>query len=470
MTSAIILAFNVNSRQSNYYSYHGGETLLNRQLVALSKSGFQKVWILTCPGESERMTGLIQEVSKRVRLAYTIIETPGDNLGEIFSSVTKTVDGDILLFRSDLMIHPTLLNPIVMTPSSSTPVFFVYGDVHKENGRITFKPALPQKYHAIFNAPKNFKTLKTDDGYERFDLEIARVHSATLAVLDTVRSIPDLWQTLRNKPHSIQPVSNGWWLKITDSISASAIQQVLWGIAFKEISGEFSKAVNSKISKPLSFWFSRIQVAPNTISSAQLILYALASLFLLWPDSWTFIPFAVIWQFAAGVLDRCDGETARIRNYESEDGAKYDVLIDDLRFLIPFAAVTARAWLLHQELSYLLVFGATMAVFLILTSLEIRFMRRKGYLSRQVMGVDYTKSLESGSAWARFFRRFRPFFKGDARTFMISVLSLSLNTLLIFWLFVANIIYMALQGAVLVWQLRSKNTTPTAHNAELVRS
>lgn len=469
MTNAIILAFNVNSRQSNYYSYHGGETLLNRQLVALSKSGFQKVWILTCPGESERMAGLIREVSKRLRLSYAIIETPEDKLGETLFSVAKSIDGDILLSISHLLIHPTLLNPIVMTPPSSTPVFFVYCDVHKENGRIMFKPALPQKYHAIFNTPENFKTI-TDDGYERFDLEIARVHPTTLSTLDTVRSIQDLWQALHDKPHVIQPVSNGWWLKITDSIPASAIQQVLWGIAFKEISGEFSKAVNSKLSKPLSLWFSRMQVAPNTISSAQLILYAVASLFLLWPEPWAFIPFAVIWQFAAGVLDRCDGETARIRNYESEDGAKYDVLIDDLRFLIPFAAVTARAWLLHHELIHIFVFGATLAIFLILTSLEIRFMRRKGYLSRQVMGVDYTKSLESGSAWARFFRRFRPFFKGDARTFMISVLSFSFHTLLIFWLFVANIIFMALQGAVLVWQLRSKNTAPTAHNAELVRS
>ena len=117
------------------------------------------------------------------------------------------------------------------------------------------------------------------------------------------------------------------------------MREFFWKIAFKEISGEFSKLVNSKLSKPMTFLFVRLGFSPNAISIIELVLFVVASAFLLINHYWALVMFAVIWQFAAGVLDRCDGETARVRNYESEAGGRFDMLIDDLRFGLQLHAV-----------------------------------------------------------------------------------------------------------------------------------
>jgi phosphatidylglycerophosphate synthase len=469
--TAIIVTTGQPPEVPHFTTRYYGESLLGRALIGLHKVGIERAVIVMSQNDQPTIGHCISEISHRIRVqTVTCVQEKDQSLSD---AIRPYVDPNMeyIVFQLDQIVHPSLLKSVVQLSGGHDFAAFAFANISMERGKITGLENIPKKFAVIFHNKEHRRCIPSGVKDSQWVSSDIFVFSGTVLAELNYQFLDDLLQTkLSEPPIHVEFISDAWCFKVRTDTSKQDIETFFWGIAFKEISGEFSKAVNSKFSKPLSLWLSQMQVAPNTISSAQLILYALASLFLLWPEPWAFIPFAVIWQFAAGVLDRCDGETARIRNYESEDGAKYDVLIDDLRFLIPFAAVTARAWLLNQELIYILVFGATMAVFLILTSLEIRFMRRKGYLSRQVMGVDYTKSLESDTAWARFFRRFRPFFKGDARTFMISVLSLSLNTLLIFWLFVANIIYMALQGAVLVWQLRSKNTTPTAHNAELVRS
>src|SRR5574337_2156930 len=151
-------------------------------------------------------------------------------------------------------------------------------------------------------------------------------------------------------------LEKAWWLKVTGKESKEQITEFFWRIAFKEISGEFSKLVNSKLSKPTTFLFIRLGFSPNAISIIQLILLLASSSFLLVNRYWAMIVFAIVWQFAAGVLDRCDGETARMRNYETEAGGRFDMLIDDLRFGLPFIFLMIAHYREYpQELNYVLM-------------------------------------------------------------------------------------------------------------------
>jgi len=444
---------------------------LNRQLVVFSKSGFKHVWIFTSIGETHRMRDLIKQVEHRLYLTYEIIETAEELLGESIATLATKSTAWTLITQADIIIHPTLLKPIVTGNQDTSPVLYTYADVTFTAGRTEFGNQMAPKFRTIFRQADFFRTFKPlHNGVVHCNLQLASVTSSDLATLRSVQSTGAVWDQLESGKHRIQPISEAWWLKVDDALDKFAIDQFFWLIAFKEISGEFSKMVNSKLSKPLSLLFARLQVAPNTISTLQLVLLFVASSFLLWPSAWALIPFALLWQFAAGILDRCDGETARIRNYESEAGAKFDVLVDDLRFIVPFAAITTRLLLGPGDLMFLWSFLVTMAFFLMLTVHEIRFMRRAGYLSRQVMGVDYSHSLTPGSSWARFFGRFRPFFKGDARTFQISVLCFLLNDQLIYWMLLLNLFFMALQGATLIIHLRKKVKAASSHNAELVRT
>ena len=168
--------------------------------------------------------------------------------------------------------------------------------------------------------------------------------------------------------------------------------EFFWRIAFKEISGEFSKLVNSHLSKPLTFLFVRFGFSPNAISILELSLFLVSSAFLLIPQYWAMLVFAVVWQFSAGVLDRCDGEVARIRNYESEAGARFDMLIDDLRFALPFVFLTIACYRESHRDLYLVVAVATAAWYSTAVVYHNRFLRRAGYVSIQTMGVDFFKN------------------------------------------------------------------------------
>jgi len=231
-------------------------------------------------------------------------------------------------------------------------------------------------------------------------------------------------------------VENAWWLPVTGRESQEARTEFFWRIAFKEISGEFSKLVNSHLSKPLTFLFVRFGFSPNAISILELSLFLVSSAFLLIPQYWAMLVFAVVWQFSAGVLDRCDGEVARIRNYESEAGARFDMLIDDLRFALPFVFLTIACYRESHRDLYLVVAVATAAWYSTAVVYHSRFLRRVGYVSIQTMGVDFLKT-QAETRWFAVFRRIQPFTKGDIRTFYIFLASFLGNKSVLFWMLVA---------------------------------
>src|SRR5262249_2587732 len=168
----------------------------------------------------------------------------------------------------------------------------------------------------------------------------------------------------------------------------------------------------------------------------ELSLFLVSSAFLLIPHYWAMVVFAIVWQFAAGVLDRCDGEVARMRSYESDTGARFDMIIDDLRFGLPFVFLTLACYYeFHQDLMYVFVALATFAWYCTAAILHTRFLHRAGYVSMQVMGEDFFKGQEG--AWVKPYRRIQPFIKGDIRTFYLFLLTFLGRKNVLFWTLVA---------------------------------
>jgi hypothetical protein len=125
-----------------------------------------------------------------------------------------------------------------------------------------------------------------------------------------------------------------------------------------------------------------------------------------------------------------------VRNYESEAGARFDVLIDDLRFGIPFVCLTIACYReSHHDPLYLWVAAASFLWYTVAAVAHNRFLRRTGYVSIQAMGVDFLKTQE-GTGWLKVFRKIQPFTKGDIRTFYIASLALLGQKPLLFWLLV----------------------------------
>ena len=459
ITKAVLLALNRAPTEPTYDAVYGGEPLLIRALVALSKAGIQSARIICHEGHREKIAALIGTAGSRVALDYDISPIRTDEmLSETVSHLVEQWDTSFLLFETNKVVHPTFFTQATQFAASAKPVLVVYKHVWLTEGKVAFASAFPDKFKVIFAHPESFTKIELDKTVfwsNTFDVgpthplevspslpnglfstDVVVCHRADLQQL-SYRNVADLiHQWHKQQLLRLGFVENVWWLRVTGRESRQERTEFFWRIAFKEISGEFSKLVNSHLSKPLTFLFVRLRFSPNAISILELILFLVASPFLLIPRYWAMLVFAFVWQFSAGVLDRCDGEVARIRNYESEAGARFDMLIDDLRFALPFVFLTIACYReSHRDLGYLVVALATAAWYGSAVGYHSRFLRRAGYMSIQAMGVDFLKT-QAETRWFAIFRRIQPFTKGDIRTFYIFLASFLGNKSVLFWMMV----------------------------------
>lgn len=460
ITRAVLLAVNTDPTRATYDAVYGGEPLLTRALVALSKAGIRSVGIICHEGHREKIAALIGTARTRVALDYDISPIcTGETVSEVVSRLVEQWDEFFLLFETNQVVHPTFFAQVAQFAASPNPVLVVYKHVWLNEGKVGFARAFPDKFKVIFAQSESFTKIALDKSVfqsNTFDLgpghpvEVSPTVSNGIFSTDVVvcrrvhlqnfsfSNVADLiqhWQ--KQQLLKLGFVEKVWWLPVTGRESQEAQTEFFWRIAFKEISGEFSKLVNSHLSKPLTFLFVRFGWSPNAISILELSLFLASSALLLIPQYWAILLFAVVWQFSAGVLDRCDGEVARIRNYESEAGARFDMLIDDLRFAIPFVFLTIACYReSHRDLGYLVVALASFAWYGTAGVYHARFLRRAGYVSIQAMGVDFLKT-QAETRWFAVFRRIQPFTKGDIRTFYIFLASFLGNKSVLFWMLVA---------------------------------
>ena len=460
ISKAVLLALNTAPGEARYDAVYGGEPLLVRALVALSKAGIRSARIICHDGHRETIAALIGTARTRVTLDYDIVPMRIDErLSEEVSRLVENWDTSFLLFETNKVVHPTLFAQVAQFAASPKPALGVYKHVWVTGGKVAFASVFLDKFKVIFAHPESFTKIALDKNvFESNTFDIAVTHppeiSPTLSngifstdVLvchrDHLHNLPwsnvgDLIQHWsKQQLLRLGFVEKVWWLPVTGRESQADRTEFFWRIAFKEISGEFSKLVNSHLSKPLTFLFVRFGFSPNAISILELGLFLVASAFLLIPQYWAILVFAVVWQLSAGVLDRCDGEVARIRNYESASGARFDMLIDDLRFALPFIFLTIACYReSHRDLGYLVVALVTAAWYGTAVVYHARFLRRAGYVSIQAMGVDFLKT-QAETRWFAVFRRIQPFTKGDIRTFYIFLASFLGNKSVLFWMLVA---------------------------------
>ena len=460
IAKAVLIALNTEPAGAAYDSVYGGETLLNRALIALSKSDIRVVKIICHNSQREKIALMIDSVRKRISLECEISELEScEILSEKISHVVEKWDDLFLLFETDKIVHPTVFAQAVKFTSSQNPLLFAYKNVWLHDGQVAFAVSFTEKFKVIFKNLSAFaKIALSKNVFQNATFDLGTSNSVEISpdlkngIISTDIAVcrrSDLQNMAgKNFTEMIQRwnekkllalgfVEKAWWLKVTGKETKEQIREFFWQIAFKEISGEFSKLVNAKFSKPLTFLFVRLGFSPNAISIIELILFLVSSAFLLINQYWAMVAFAIIWQFAAGVLDRCDGETARVRNYESEAGARFDMVIDDLRFGAPFVFLTIACYReFHLDLTYVVVAAATFAWYFTAVIFHNRFLRQTGYVSIQAMGVDFLQTQEE-SAWFKIFRRIQPFTKGDIRTFYIFLLAFLGHKNVLFWMLVA---------------------------------
>ncbi|MBT3445252.1 CDP-alcohol phosphatidyltransferase family protein [bacterium] len=104
----------------------------------------------------------------------------------------------------------------------------------------------------------------------------------------------------------------------------------------KNVSGWFSKRVNSKISIPISKILIKVNIHPNIITFFVGLIGISCGFFYAWHMP---LAGALILQLAT-ILDRCDGEVARIKLKESVFGQWFDTALDQISYFSMFVGIS----------------------------------------------------------------------------------------------------------------------------------
>ena len=146
--------------------------------------------------------------------------------------------------------------------------------------------------------------------------------------------VSDLFEVgnLLNRKNLIDPPK-----KLTiDEIGTNASVDFLFGHISKNVSGWISKNLNSRISIPISKILVKMNFHPNLITFVVGCIGISCGLF--YASNLAFIG-ALVLQVST-ILDRCDGEVARIRLKESKFGQWFDTSLDQLSYFSMFLGIS----------------------------------------------------------------------------------------------------------------------------------
>ena len=151
ITKAVLLVLHTAPAEATYDAVYGGEPLLTRALVALSKAGIRSVKIICLEGHREKIAALIGKARTRVALDYDIssIRT-GETVSEVVSRLVEQWDTSFLLLETNQVVHPTFLAQLAQFAASPKPVLVAYKHVWLNEGKIAFESAFPDKFKVIF--------------------------------------------------------------------------------------------------------------------------------------------------------------------------------------------------------------------------------------------------------------------------------------------------------------------------------
>src|SRR6187399_1214197 len=147
ITKAVLLALDTAPTEARYDAVYGGEPLLTRALVALSKAGIRSVWIICHERQRENIAALIKRARTRLAVDYDISPIrPGEMLSETVSRLVEQWDTAFLLFETNKVVHPTFFAQLAQFAASPKPLLVVYKHVWLTEGKIAFASAFPYKF------------------------------------------------------------------------------------------------------------------------------------------------------------------------------------------------------------------------------------------------------------------------------------------------------------------------------------
>lgn len=158
-----------------------------------------------------------------------------------------------------------------------------------------------------------------------------------------------------------QQITGGYWYHLNDTDqSFNEAKEILFSNVGKTATGWVSRKINSRFSLPTSRQLVKTSLTPNMISVLLNVIGMMSGVFLaLGHPVW-----GCFFLYVATVLDRCDGEVARVKLMETKTGQWVDTISDQFTVLSFFIGLT---------IGYYRVSDSNLAIFFGLFNLFVFF-------------------------------------------------------------------------------------------------
>lgn len=267
------------------------------------------------------------------------------------------------------------------------------------------------------------------------------------------------------RPATQRPLSAPLWHRVWDRRSARAAKNMLFGQVTKPTSGFISRHLNARVSIPISKLLVETGMSPHLITVFFVLTTGLTSAILVTraDDYFTLLLAGFLWQMAA-ILDRCDGEVARVKLCESKFGAWFDTVTDNLAYVCGCIGMLLGMRRLHPDTMLYSYLGISAGGALLFTLVVLyAYAHRTGSGSLQHYLRDLARNLPDGEkSWIqKLMQRYGFVAKRDFFSFFI-FLTILVNRLEIAYWFLITVVHLA-AGAVLFSQSKMLRSGSARH-------
>jgi len=142
------------------------------------------------------------------------------------------------------------------------------------------------------------------------------------------------------------------YVSVNTPAEVGAAEDALFQSLARNTTNLFSRYVDRAMSRAISRQLAPYPVTPNQITIFSIVLGIVGALCLLRP-TYSFGLLGAFLFLASTVIDGCDGEIARLKFQESAEGARLDVIGDNVVHAFLFPCVALHAYYAHPDGPYL---------------------------------------------------------------------------------------------------------------------
>jgi len=281
----------------------------------------------------------------------------------------------------------------------------------------------------------------------------------------------DLWtflaECLQGRSGACSEVAPEQWQWVSDCHGAREAKEMLFDQVSKSTSGLVARALNVRISVPLSKMLIETGITPNMATVFLVLSTGLFSAYLIsQPDTYLRIFLAgVFWQLAS-VLDGCDGEIARVKLGETKFGAWFDTITDNLSYICAYSGLLiGMHWLQPDNLLPIYAGLSAIASLLLTLGILYAYALKTGTGSLQYYLGDLARKIPDGEKdWShRLLERFGFVIKRDFLSLFIAVGLIANQFEAVYWSLVFLLHIAALGVLTTQYRLLGERATESRH-------